>query len=716
MTKKKKKKSHLQYEDIKIKLDLNPDTSREIGAVITGLLAIFILFSLINWLGSVGQIIKTVLLIAFGFTAYSIPFALLYFTLNILLPDKYTLHVRQAVSIFILYITIPGFLNLLGPADEINYGGYIGRGLIYLSEAVIGFQGTVILLIALLVIAYLLFFNTSLQFIFTQINRLLPRFRSPKFSQDNVKINTFSQHNPPAQTSQPETTPEPELEEIPSSETDNTSDRKTVSIAETEEKPSAITEEEPDIDWQLPPTSLLENSKSEIKSGNIDQNVKIIQQTLAQFNIDVEMKDVNIGPTVTQYTFKPDAGVKLSKITSLQNDLALALAAHPVRVEAPIPGKALVGIEIPNKKPASVRLKDILESDVWQNNPSRIPIPLGRDITGAPIIDDLTKMPHLLIAGSTGSGKSVFINSTLISLLTRFTPNELKFILVDPKRVELTTYNKIPHLLTPVITEPKNALNGLKWAITEMNNRYRILSEAKTRNIHSYNQNNPGNKLPYIIIVIDELADLMMTAGNDIETAICRIAQMARATGIHLIVATQRPSVDVITGLIKANIATRIAFAVASQVDSRTILDMSGAEKLLGKGDMLYVSRESGKLRRIQGVLTSDQEIENITKFLSDEGPAVNFFTNLIPDEITEDPVTKQLSFSDVEDDLFGDVVDLVISTQQASASFLQRKLKIGYARAARLVDILEQKNIISPQIGNKPRQVLIKSLDDLKE
>lgn len=711
--KKKKSKKKFRYEDIKIKLDLNPDTRNEIGAVITGLLAIFILFSLINWLGSFGQIIKTVLLMSFGYTAYSIPFFLLYLTLNIVLPEKYSLHTRQAISIFLLYITIPGILSLLAPADNPFFGGYIGQGLTYISQSIIGSQGTIILLVALLIISYLLFFNTTLQFVFNQLSNLVPSLKKPNFNPDNVTINTFS--NSLSQDTDNYTEPEPEPEPI-SESTPQQTDEETTPSQSKKEIISNIKDEEPDIDWQLPPTSLLEEVKSEIKSGNIDQNVRIIQNTLSQFNIEVEMKDVNIGPTVTQYTFKPDAGVKLSKITSLQNDLALALAAHPVRVEAPIPGKALVGIEIPNKKPASVRLKDILESPTWQETTARIPIPLGRDISGAPVIDDLTKMPHLLIAGSTGSGKSVFINSTLISLLTHFTPNQLKLIMVDPKRVELTTYNKIPHLLTPVITEPKNALNGLKWAITEMNNRYQILSEAKTRNIASYNQKKPDNKLPYIIIVIDELADLMMTAGNDIETAICRIAQMARATGIHLIIATQRPSVDVITGLIKANIATRIAFAVASQVDSRTILDMSGAEKLLGKGDMLYISRESGKLRRIQGVLTSDQEIENITKFLSNEGPPVNFFENLMPDDITEDPVTKQLTFSDVDDDLFPDVIDLVITTQQASASYLQRKLKIGYARAARLIDILEQKNVISTQVGNKPRQVLIKSIDELKE
>ncbi|MBU0647565.1 DNA translocase FtsK [Patescibacteria group bacterium] len=474
-------------------------------------------------------------------------------------------------------------------------------------------------------------------------------------------------------------------------------------------------DEKIEINWQLPPTSLLEENKVEIQSGNIDQNVKIIENTFTDFGMEVEMKDVNIGPTVTQYTFKPPTGVKLTKITSLQNDLALALAAHPIRVEAPIPGKSLVGIEIPNKRPAPVRLKEILDSPTFLNHQFTIPILLGRNIAGQPAIDDLTKMPHLLIAGATGSGKSVFINTTLLTLLSNFTPDQIKFILIDPKRVELSSYNKLPHLLTPVVTEAKNALTALKWGIEEMNQRYKILSENKSRNIYSYNHKNPNKPLPYIIIIIDELADLMMTAGNEIETAICRLAQMARATGIHLIVATQRPSVDVITGLIKANIATRIAFAVASQIDSRTILDGIGAEKLLGKGDMLYISRETGKPTRIQGVLVSDQEIDSITQFWKNEGPPPNYLEQIIKSQESTTNENIASIFADVDDDLIQEVVELIVTTQQASASYLQRKLKIGYARAARLIDILEQKQIISPQDGNKPRQVLVKSLDEIK-
>ncbi len=721
-TTKKRKKRAIRYDDFKINLDLNPDTSREIAAFLIGLLALFILLSMFNLLGPVGLVIKTLLILAFGITAFSIPLILIYYALNAILPEKINLHARQSLSIILLLITIPGILTYLISPDEngISAGGYIGQGITTVSEKLIGIEGTIIFLGTLLIISILLFFNTSLVNALSEVKNSIFRKKYSgnsinKNMPENVNINTYKHEE--------ETEEVPKEKEVPkiisNAKTELTKADVTTTkinadapVTEPKKEEKAV---EIDIDWQLPPLSLLEESKMNIQSGNIDQNVKIIESTLSEFNIDVEMKDVNIGPTVTQYTFKPSTGVKLSKITSLQNDLALSLAAHPIRVEAPIPGKSLVGIEIPNKKAAPVRLKSILESQIFADQNYSIPLPLGRDISGTPTFDDLTKMPHILIAGSTGSGKSVFINTFLVTLLTQYKPDQIKMILVDPKKVELSSYNKLPHLLTPVVTEPTKALNALKWALTEMNDRYQTLSEHKSRNISSYNSKNPNKKLPYIIIVIDELADLMMTAGNDIETSICRLAQMARATGIHLVVATQRPSVDVITGLIKANIATRIAFAVASQIDSRTILDMAGAEKLLGKGDMLYISRETGKPRRIQGAFVSDKEIDAITQFWKNEGPAPDYFSDITSTATNIDNKNAKELFADVDDELIGDVLDLVISTQQASASFLQRKLRVGYARAARLIDVLESKKIISTQHGNKPRQVLIKSLDDLK-
>lgn len=715
MAKKKKKKksfrSILNYENVKFNLDLNPDTSREIIAFIIGLLALFITLSLVGLLGNIGIIIKTILTLSFGLTAYLTPFILLYYCLNTLIPERIIIETRQSISIFLSFLALNGLLSILYHTPDYSLGGYIGNGFMIIGQKSIGSEGTIIFIFAIFLISYLLFTNTSFLNIFQQIKNLIkPRQYSqfiPNNTSEHININTFQKDkNISENISDKKILPQNEIKNKLSISKTPVSDTKLVTAQNTENF---------DINWQLPPLSLLEESKSEILSGNIDQNVKIIESTLTEFGIEVEMKDVNIGPTVTQYTFKPATGVKLSKITALQNDLALALAAHPVRVEAPIPGKALVGIEIPNKKPAPVRLKEMLESPLSLDSSLTIPIPLGRDISGTPTFENLTKMPHMLIAGSTGSGKSVFINSVLITILMKFTPEHIRCILIDPKRVELSNYNKLPHLLTPVVTESKNALSALKWALTEMNDRYKLLSEHKTRNIQGYNQKFPKKKLPYIIIVIDELADLMMTAGNDIETAICRLAQMARATGIHLIIATQRPSVDVITGLIKANIATRIAFAVASQIDSRTILDMGGAEKLLGKGDMLYISRESGKPRRIQGVLISDQEIESITQFWKNEGPQPEYFSEILSPSTNENNPDNGPSFNDVDDDLFNEVINLVISTQQASASFLQRKLKIGYARAARLIDILEQKKVISIQEGNKPRQVLIKSINDLK-
>ena len=457
--------------------------------------------------------------------------------------------------------------------------------------------------------------------------------------------------------------------------------------------------------WTFPTTDILQTSNTKASAGNIQKNVEIIQKSLKDFSISVTMGDVNIGPTVTQYTFKPHDGVKLNQITARSNDLSLALAAHPIRVEAPIPGKAAVGVEVPNKVSAVVTLREILESKEYSESKSGGTIPLGRDVAGIPIVVDLHKMPHLLIAGATGSGKSVCINSIILALLYQNSPNDMKLILVDPKRVEFSMYNEIPHLLCPVITEPDKTVNALKWAVNEMEKRYHILSENHKRNIVEYNQSGPAQKMPYIVVIIDELADLMVQSANEVEVAIVRIAQMARAVGIHLIVATQRPSVNVITGLIKANITSRIGFAVASQVDSRTILDQAGSEKLLGNGDMLFMSNEFGKPKRIQGVFVGEKDIHNITDFMRSQGQSsyvediINYRT---PSKYGSTP-----SGVDIDDELYGEAKNIVIQANKASASLLQRRLRIGYARAARLLDILEESGIVGQQAGSKPRDVI---------
>ena len=468
--------------------------------------------------------------------------------------------------------------------------------------------------------------------------------------------------------------------------------------------------------WEPPSLDIFKKTDSTIivDETQLRQKAEKIREKLEQFGIEVAMKSVHVGPTVTQFTLEPAPGVKLTKITALKNDLALTLAAENIRIEAPIRGKSLVGIEIPNDKRAIVGMREILESDAWADEESRLKLALGRDVAGKPIVVDLAKMPHLLIAGKTGSGKSVAMNAFLCSLLWQNSPEDLKLILVDPKRVELKPYNHLPHLLTPVIVEPEKCVSALAWAVAEMNRRYRQLSEVGVRNLTEFNEKFPDKKEPFIVIVIDELADLMMVAGKDVEAAICRIAQLARSVGMHLVVATQRPSVDVVTGLIKANLSARIAFKVSSGIDSRTIIDGNGAEDLLGLGDMLALDGNSGSLTRVQGIYISNEEVERLTNHLKLQFPEM-----VANDEITSQSIEgmakggvltagmDQESIPDEKlDPFFNDAVSLVMETRKASASFLQRKMEIGYARAARLLDQMESRGIIGPVKGAKPREI----------
>ena len=465
--------------------------------------------------------------------------------------------------------------------------------------------------------------------------------------------------------------------------------------------------------WQYPPLSLLSDSHGAAANrGNLKQNATTIEKTLEAFGIHAEVVEVNPGPTVTQYALKIPVGTKLSKILTLQNDLALNLATSTgnVRIEAPIPGKSLVGIEIPNISPEVVNLKGALSDDVMRSNKSKLAVGLGLDVSGNTVITDIGKMPHVLIAGTTGSGKSVLINAIIATLLFRASPQEVKLILVDPKRVELSEYNDIPHLLTPVIVEPDKILSALKWAMNEMDRRYKLFREAQVRNISGYNELSGFQALPYIVIIIDELHNLMEFAPVEVEDAIVRLAAMARATGVHLIIATQRPSVDVITGLIKANIPARIAFNVSSMIDSRVIIDTPGAEKLLGKGDMLYVPPDASKPMRIQGVFVSDTEIRNLIGFLKQSGFAPEY-----TEEVVTQPIGKMGAggLAGDKDDLFEEAVRTICQYDRASASLLQRRLRIGYARAARLLDELEMAGIVGAGDGSKPRDVLVKNPDE---
>ncbi|MBX4200899.1 DNA translocase FtsK [Candidatus Parcubacteria bacterium] len=473
--------------------------------------------------------------------------------------------------------------------------------------------------------------------------------------------------------------------------------------------------------YSLPPIDLLSKNETAPTSGNIKENSSIIKKTFENFGIPVEMAEVNVGPAVTQYAFKPAEGVKLSKITTLSNNLALALAAHPIRIEAPIPGKSLVGIEVPNKIRATVVLRTLVADVNYQNSESPLTLALGKDVAGVPTFTALDEQPHMLVAGATGTGKTIFLNSLIMSLLYKSTPEQLRLIMVDPKRVEFQNYNEIPHLLCPVINDAGKTINALQWLAREMERRFEVFSEIPTRNLKSYNANKTviaaGKQLPYIVLIVDELADLMAAKGKELEAGIVRLAQMARATGIHLVLATQRPSVEVITGLIKANISSRISFQVASQIDSRTVIDTSGAEKLIGMGDMLFLSSKSSKLTRVQGPYVSENEVKRVTDWITDMGkkvqePQADLVENLKAqlEQAASGAGPGSAGGEDVffgdDDPLFEDVKRIVLETKKASASFLQRRLRIGYSRAARLIDMLEDKGIVGPADGAKPREV----------
>ncbi len=699
-------------------LNLKRDTHRGIMVVVMVVLALLFGLSLINIAGPFGQIANRVTKLTFGWMAYGVPLIFLMVATALLKKDekenadeerRNTVSTHAYVGAIFLTLTLTGLLHLIvirpdytqafvKVKDEIG-GGYLGLFTSYPLIQMMGFIASLIVLLAAVVISFLVMFNVSIIDIFKR----KPKTDELKKPSTPLKINNgtaaFTKEevgdNAKGVKDQRE-----KLEPV----VNHMNDLKSIGT-QPAPKIQAI-----DKNWKLPTLDLLEESKTKVDSGNIEANVSIIQKTLGDFGIEVEMGEVNVGPTVTQYTLRPAVGIKLAQIAGLQNDLALALAANSIRMELPIPGKALVGLEIPNRSTAMVRIREILGHPTFTENPSKVAFALGRDVSGTPIVTDLSKAPHILIAGATGSGKSVAVNSLLISFLYRSSPSDVKLILVDPKRVELSLYNGIPHLLTGVITDHQQAVNALRWTVGEMDRRYKLLQEVGYRNIGEFNASGPLNKLPYLVLVIDELADLMSVAQNEVEGAIVRLAQMARAVGIHLVVATQRPSVDVITGLIKANITTRVAFAVASQVDSRTILDMAGAEKLLGAGDMLFTSSDLPKPKRIQGTFVNEKEIKKVTDFLKEQAGSVIYDQN-----ITERP-QRDITIpgfegvgdgaGDESDELLNEAIEVVKKAGKASSSLLQRRLRVGYARAARLLDILEERGVVGPGDGAKPREV----------
>jgi len=670
-------------------------------------LALILFLGFLNLAGPVGQCLAKGLMIVLGWARWLVPFVLV--LLSIFIFKKIPFSLNRIFSLVLMIFSLAALFHLyfLNDKESLSIGrggGYLGYGLSFILNLALGSVASLILLLALLTISLILFFSglrkkplgeeeIGPEVLVIKQNPLLLLWRSLKkiFPKKELKLKK-------------EVVPEIGLiQPGPSSHEKESLGAKREKIKKIEFVSRPISDSKLDL-----PLNLLEDGSAEPTSGDIKANKLTIQKTLENFGIKVEMGEVKVGPTVTQYTLKPAEGIKISQITSLANDLALALAKHPIRIEAPIPGQSLVGIEVPNERIAVVRLKELLQNEGFKKRKSNLTIALGKDVAGNVWLADLARMPHLLVAGATGSGKTVMLNSIIVSLLYQNSPDDLKFILIDPKRVELVLYNDLPHLLTPVITDVTKTIQVLGWTIREMERRFGVLAEVKKRDIESYNLV-AAERLPYLVIIIDELADLMVTAAQEVESCIIRLAQMARATGIHLIMATQRPSVDIITGLIKANITSRIAFSVASMVDSRTILDFSGAEKLLGRGDMLFISPEISKPKRLQGAYISDNEIKRVVEYLRNLRQP-NYELNL------EDLALQPEENIFLEDDeLLPQAREVVLTAKKASASLLQRRLRVGYARAARLLDLLEMEGTIGPADGAKPREVL-KTKEDFEE
>jgi len=718
-------KTKKKKEEAKIK-KLKDGTRQSIIAIIIFVLGIFLLLSSFGYGGMAGSKIYEILNSLFGIGYFLLPITLFILGYAILKELKQNFAMIRSVSSLVL------FLSSLGIIDSLfRKGGVVGE---FVSTPLLKFFDlyiSLIFLTALLLISILVIFDIQLKnwslFFWNKIKQKELEDLDKEDAEDDLEE-------------------EKENEKAYEEKIDKTIKQ------QTRVNENSDNDFEKGIDIQgsflsrkalayfgkktiLPPLSLLEKDKGKPEVGDIKANANIIKRTLKNFGINVEMDEISIGPSVTRYALKPAEGIKLSRIISLQNNLSLALAAHPLRVEAPIPGKSLVGIEIPNNARTIVGLATLFSSKEYKQSKNLLTMALGKDIGGKTHFVNLAKAPHILIAGATGAGKSVTIHTLITSFLFRATPNDLKFIMIDPKRVELTQYKNIPHLLTPVVTNAKKAILALKWATKEMDRRYDVLEASSSRDIQSYHENivtpayekatkdkevdtdNLPETMPYIVIVIDELADIMQTYPRELEAVIVRLAQMSRAVGIHLILSTQRPSVNVITGLIKANVPTRIALQVASQVDSRTILDMAGAEKLLGAGDMLYLSGEMSKPIRIQSAFISEKELKRVVQFL------IETYQDEIPEEIDinspeqeKNPLFDSLSPNyeeENEEPLYEEAKETIISAGKASTSFLQRKLRIGYARAARIIDMLEENGVIGQGEGSKPRQVISNPIDD---
>lgn len=693
-----------------------------VGLILLGLVSFLGLF---NLSGHFGQFLSKWLTLIFGFGKWLVPLIFLYWALILIRKTAKPLKFTDYLGLGLLFVSYQTlfhfFIKLENWESQVELGmggGYIGLYLSKLFYYIFGFWGGVLVLIAFLLVSLVLVFNTSLARIigqesfFAKVIKPFILFFKNLFSSSEVEDNKGQKFVEEAKDEILSAWQKKEVKPVDIKEDDDAEEieEAIAPIKAQKDKPKVqekIVWPKRSVKIDLP-LELLNNKFSKAIGGDTEANALKIQKTLAKFGIEVEMGETKVGPTVTQYTFRPAEGVKLSRITTLNNDLSLSLAAHPIRIEAPIPGKSLVGVEVPNRAKAVVGLREILEDQSFKDRKNNLFVALGKDVAGTAWLYDLTRMPHLLVAGATNSGKSVCLNAIIVSLLYQNNPDDLRFIMVDPKRVELPTYNGIPHLLTPVITDVNKTINALKWCLNEMERRYDVLNKAGKRNIQSYNTV-AKEKMPYIVFIIDELADFMMTSGKDMEAAIIRLAQMSRAIGIHLILATQRPSVDVITGLIKANVPTRIAFSVASLVDSKTILDSSGAEKLLGQGDMLFMTAEFSKPKRIQGAYLSDSEINDLVNYIKDKSGPAEYLEGITDRQKVGGNAGVGLDGNHGdEDELFEAAKEIIVKAGKASTSMLQRRLSIGYGRAAKILDMLEEAGIIGPSNGAKPREVMI--------
>ena len=682
----RKKKGHF------LRPRLKPDTLKSIISVVFMVLAVLAVFSFLQ-AGAIPTEFNLLLTAYFGWGSVMAPFFLL---LVAFLFAKIKTPLREPNIVFGFFIL---FISIISLFRQGVVGIFLWEQIVFLFTPI----PTFFLFAASLVVGFVVLFDTSIaqvvNFFITAFKTIkkytignVKKSKDKKIAKSDDEVVYVRNENKPASSS-PAIQPSLPVASPPISST------KTVSSSSKQI-------------WEYPPTSIFDDTPgTKADRGDVRKNAQTIEETLDSFGITAKVSEVNNSPSVTQYALEVALGTKLAKIVSLSNDLAMALAAPggQIRVEAPIPGRSLVGIEVPNHSLEIVPIRKIVESSAMKESKSKLSVPLGLDVSGKAKVANISKMPHVLIAGQTGSGKSVCINSWIATLLFRASPDEVRLIMVDPKRVELTPYNGIPHLLSPVIVEPEKVVSALKWAVSEMERRYKVFAEVGAKNIDSYNDMAGFQSLPYIVILIDELADIMLFAPAEVEDNICRIAQMARAVGIHLVLATQRPSVDVLTGLIKANIPARIAFAVSSMTDSRVILDSPGAEKLLGKGDMLYIPPELAKPVRIQGCFINDKELGRLIDFLkAQKSTEYNDSVTSVPIQAQGSSKNLQLVDGEEHDVMFDEAIKLIRDTGKASASLLQRRLKLGYARAARVLDELESAGIIGPANGAKPRDILI--------